>query len=375
MIARSGRKEMTIMLQLRKGMQTNDRRGMTDLSYFRPRAKEGFRGIGIEDAFRDVYGPEPRAIEAILPQEKVEDVWSWRYEEWDKGGLRHACDGDWVLRYRDPEAPNGYTNKEPGEMPCPFHSGQVQRTKKRPGCKPSGHLIVFLPDLADELFERGLVKAAQGYVEVATTSLYDSLHITGFLNAAYEQTQSMRRPVDGLFGFPLVIRRVKKEIKMSWDGGSKKAEKWMIQLAEVGQYQRMRLLQAREMQMQIATAEFEQQFPEDMNPENDEMETPEPDQEKAPESDDAPQDEESRSWSSEEITGFFSWVATLDSMDVAKAMEVLGVENLKEYAGTPEDARKAVQESLIPDEEPSVTEDEPSYQDALGDQQQWEIPF
>lgn len=378
---------LTSMLQLRKGKRTDDARGMVDLSYFRPVAQEGFEAMGIEEAFNDVYGQEPRLIKAILPGATADDVWSWRYEEWGANNLlKHACDGDYVTVYYD-QSKQEHVTPEYGAVPCPYHSGERRRTRKNPGCRPSGHLQLFLPELVEELQARDV--GTVGVVTLKTTSIYDCLHITEYLESLEEQQKAAGKT---LLGFELVLRRVNKEITCSWDGGRKRAKKWMIQLAESSDFALQRLMQAREAQLMAEAAEVEEQI----MPEGVEHEQAAPKDAEASENDQADiQQEESTSppkppkppgtsqdetetnaegsdfeWTSGEVTTFFTW-ANEQGVRPGEAMEILDIEQMTDYAGRLEDAKQAV----LGAPEPSETEEEEqdlSYDQAVSDD---EIPF
>jgi hypothetical protein len=396
---------LTSMLQLRKGAEKRSDSPGPDLSYFRPVAEEGFKHLGVVDAFRDTYGSEPRTVKAILPGAKADDVWSWRYEEWGGNNLlKHACDGDYVVQYYDRGrrkhvhigdemiGPDGEAKTfEYGDMPCPYHSGQRQRTRKRPGCRPSGHLQLFLPDLVEELQARGV--STVGVVTLKTTSIYDCLHITEFLKAVEQQQRAAGKT---LLGFELVVRRVEKEITCSWDGGRKRDTKWMIQLAESSDFALQRLMQAREAQLMAEAAEVEEQFVEPETPEPpggdltnvqgegsptpiEPPEIPENGQERAEKPAESQEEVQTGDdWPGGDITAFFNWANDEQGITPGDAMKMLDVTTMSEFVGSPEDAREQILKALGPDTDASETEEAPSYNQALDPEKEPEedkIPF
>jgi len=176
-----------------------------DLTYFRftsdvPEALE---------AFEAAYDGEPRLINAFLPFRYVDENWEAWQEAWVAGGLKHRCDGEYVVRIQDDDG--AYTDPEPGTVKCPG------------GCKPSGRLKVIIPEL------RRLA-----YVLVLTTSKWDIHNLDSQLRALYEIKQDLR-------GIPLQLRR--RPQKKSMPQGKKRVrrEMWLLSIEAAPTYVELQL--------------------------------------------------------------------------------------------------------------------------------------
>ena len=158
-------------------------------------------------AFYAAYPAEPKTIHAYLPFPTQEENWqTWR-EEYDAGGLVHRCDGQTVTRWRD--SAGEYQDRP---VPCPYASGQQERTRQRPGCGQVGRLTLIIP----ELIEAGHV----GFVTMETHSINDLVSITACLTDIENHSQN------GLTGILFHILRVPEVISTpAWDGERRAAGK------------------------------------------------------------------------------------------------------------------------------------------------------
>lgn len=160
--------------RLRKGAKkTRPDRPGEDLEWFR------FTTVRpeIAEAFRAVYGEQPRMINVFLPYIKAEAEFdgdeanfsAWM-EEWNGAGtLLHRCDGKKVTRWYDAGA--GKYRAGEGKL-CPYED-EKKRTKKTPGCTQVGRLAVVIP----ELIEAGFV----GYVLAETHAKNDIVSLLASL--------------------------------------------------------------------------------------------------------------------------------------------------------------------------------------------------
>ena len=214
--------------------------GLKNLDYWRAHPVEG-KEVFV-DLASDVLGSQPVSVEIVLLGDKPEDVFSWRFAQWNKGGLVHACDEDgFLLRYkqdgeywnaRRPGEPEGARTFEYGTKMCPYHSGQRQRTKDDPGCKPEGYLTGFSQTLVSAAVEAGI--SGVGPITFETHSLHDCVYLSTWIDTLYRQRTAMG--FGSLNGVKLVVSRIMRTIKMSWQGGSKQEKQPMIGLALDSEY-------------------------------------------------------------------------------------------------------------------------------------------
>lgn len=177
---------------LRKGGEKKDeRKPGPDLKHFRFDTEDG----DAADAFRQVYGDEPRTIRVFVPFATVaENFEAWR-EEWTAGSLKHRCDGQTCARWL-----NGSTYSDKPK-PCPG------------GCKPTGRLKVIIPELK-----------RLAYVTVLTTSIHDIMTIQSNLSALESAREDLR-------GIPMLLRRSPREISTPNGNGNRvRREKWLISI-------------------------------------------------------------------------------------------------------------------------------------------------
>lgn len=203
--------------QLRKGEWDKEKNMARDLDYFRftsdiPEVVEKFHAF---------YGDEPRLINVFLPYPTTDENWEAWYEEYLASGLIHRCDGEFVTRYRDQNT-GQYVDPPPNTLKCPYHSGEKERTKNRPGCQPQGRLQVVVRE-----FKRF------AYVMVMTSSKNDIIN----LDAQLRQLENIN---GSLTGIPMILMRRPERIstpKMKKEGDQwvqttdrQRRESWLLSL-------------------------------------------------------------------------------------------------------------------------------------------------
>lgn len=205
----------SVIGKLRKGAKADGNIGR-DLDYFRFTSDNE----EIVAAFEKAYGKTPKSLEVYLAFASVEETFATWAEEWNRTGLLHRCDGQRMVRWLD----NG--NYVEGSKACPYHTGEKQRSRSNPGCKPIGRLTVILP----KLVQAGYV----GYVVVETHSKHDMYHIQEVLEATKDAALNR---ANGLQGILFTLYRQPQEITMRADDGSrKKVKKNLIKIAPSAQW-------------------------------------------------------------------------------------------------------------------------------------------
>ena len=193
--------------ELRKGAAKPEQgnRPGKDLTYFRFTSDLP----EVATAFESAYDGEPRLINVFLPFRSVDENWDAWQEEWVAGGLKHRCDGEYVVRMLQEDGT--YTDPEPETVKCPG------------GCKPSGRLKVIIPELQ-----------RLAYVLVLTTSKWDIHNLDGQLRALYEIKGDLR-------GIPLQLRR-RPEKKSSPQGKKRvRREMWLLSIEAAPTYVSLQL--------------------------------------------------------------------------------------------------------------------------------------
>lgn len=224
------RAEFPILGKLRKGSARKQGAGGkqmfgTDLDHFRFTSDRE----AVEQAFYDAYGPEPRLINVFLPHAELSRNWEAWMEEWTANGLVHRCDGETMsLWLGDDEA----YHREP--RPCPYATGEKERSRRAPGCRQVGRLTMIIP----QLWAAGHV----GYVLLETHSINDILGIQGTLEAILRERQQMGAGHMGLQGIQFNLRRVPETISTPGrDGGRVRRVKWLVKLEPAAEWARMQL--------------------------------------------------------------------------------------------------------------------------------------
>jgi len=212
--------------RLRKGdKKTDPKKPGADLKYFRFDAlADDEMGQQLAAAFLATYGPEPAMIHVHLPFRTADGNWEAWQEEYVAGGLVHRCDGQTMTLW---QKPGGAYSTEP--KPCPYFTGDKQRTDKIPGCKPTGRLKVIIPELVTVTF---------GYVTIGTGSNHDIRNLDAQLRALEDESLRVRE-AKGLVGPDLrnalfqLLRRPYKISTPGQDGKRVRREKWLLSIATI----------------------------------------------------------------------------------------------------------------------------------------------
>jgi len=168
---------------LHKGDKKGERGPGADLEYFRFEEK----AEGVKAAFVEAYGARPTKINALLPFPTTDQNFQTVKEHHKAGGgLRHRCDGQFVLIQMG--ANGKYQIPEYGSVVCPG------------GCRPYGRLKMIIPALG-----------RLGYVMLQTTSIHDIMEIDRNLRA-------IERLNGRLNGIPVIIERVMRSISAPGKG-------------------------------------------------------------------------------------------------------------------------------------------------------------
>lgn len=178
---------------LRKGAPKPERGPGADLKHFRFDSDDA----AATARFAEAYGDEPNYISVYLPYATTaENFQAWQ-EAWSASSLHHRCDGVTTELWLMPDGKTyGRTPK-----PCPG------------GCKPTGRLMVIVPELK-----------RFAYVTVLTTSIHDIME----LQANMEATESLR---GDLRGIPFILSRKPRQISTPrGDGKRARTEKWLLSI-------------------------------------------------------------------------------------------------------------------------------------------------
>jgi len=171
-----------------------------DLDYFRFDAIDQSTAA----AFAALYGPTPREITIALPYRTMDENFMAFQEAYTAAGLSHRCDGQECYSHNR----NGIL--VPNGTPCPDRN---KPDSDRNRCKQVGRLKTIIKG-----FERTAL------VTVETHSINDIVAITQHLGA-------IEALGVGLWGIPMTLRRVEKDIYMPMKGGGRtRVKKWMLQI-------------------------------------------------------------------------------------------------------------------------------------------------
>lgn len=185
--------------KLRKGGEKVAKGYGPDLDHFRFTSDDP----GIVQAFIDVYGNEPHALNVYLPYPTTEQNFPTWKELWTAGGLQHRCDGETCTIWLGSD---GKYHRDP--KPCPG------------GCDEVGRLEIIIP----ELIAAGYV----GTVTMETHSLNDMIAITQVLLKTEELSNGDLRRVQ------FTLRRVSEHISVPGWGDNKgkrqRVEKWLVKI-------------------------------------------------------------------------------------------------------------------------------------------------
>lgn len=185
--------------KLRKGAEKSGNKPGDDLDHFRFTSDNE----NAVQAFRDVYGDNPRVVNAVMCYHDYDNCFSSWIECWDASGLVFRSDGENWLIWRD---------------------GSAYKRGTKPHTDVDGQRIVGrLEFIIPELWDLGY----RGSVTLETHSNHDLRHIGGVLLAAESGRES-------LYGMQFVLRRVQEEISTpGWGERAdkrSKAKKWLVKL-------------------------------------------------------------------------------------------------------------------------------------------------
>ncbi len=187
------------------------------------------------NAFVNAYGNQPDSFEVLLPFSTPSDNFRYGREYYRAGGLDFECDGENMILWRGDD---GMMHTDP--KPCPYCSGQIERTKKDPGCVQYGKLSVLLPGL----LEAGYV----GHVDIETHSWNDIKSILGSLQYTFNHWRA-DHPL-GLRGIVWKVYRIPQKIStpMSFDNRRQRArrEKWLVKIEPAAGWVQAQLAAAKE---------------------------------------------------------------------------------------------------------------------------------
>lgn len=170
-----------------------------DLEYFRFTS----HNPDVVEAFNEIYGNEPRIVNAVMCYHTYEECFSSWIECWDASGLVFRSDGEhWVIWREDDKYKRGKRAHTDGK-----------------GQSEVGRLEFIIPELWDMGF--------RGTVTLETHSNHDLRNIGGVLLMAEENSETLR-------SLPFVLRRVQEEISTPGWGDRKgqrsRTEKWLVKL-------------------------------------------------------------------------------------------------------------------------------------------------
>lgn len=198
-----------------------------DLDHFRFVGRGPYKDE-LEQIWFENYGDEPRSLDFYLPYSAVEENWSTWREQWGKKlGLMHRCDGEFMVQWIDPETKKYHMDYDLVQRkPCPYCSGERDRTRKDPGCSLSGKLLMIL----EPFWQAGHT----GYVILFSSSVHDLGKMTGELLDI--ETRALKAGRVGVMaGVGCTVSRVLEEVgtSYSYKGNSvkTKSKKWMLHVS------------------------------------------------------------------------------------------------------------------------------------------------
>jgi hypothetical protein len=234
--------------QVRKGERYEEagKIRMRDLDYFRVTFRPDEHQA--EQVFRQVYGPEPRAINIRLAFPEISQVWDAFYECYSKGGMiaKAGTDSDGTLRwlfYRDHSTGevlirDGLAVNQGGRelLASPIDVTKAIYTyKTKDGqaaayLEPVGRLNVVIPELAKTSSSPGapdFYPGRVGYLEFRPTSPHDIRNISAELAAI---DYIARQAGKNLTGIPMVLKRREDEISKNINGKLSHGPSWLVHI-------------------------------------------------------------------------------------------------------------------------------------------------
>lgn len=227
------------------GAKTDSHKPGPDLDFFRFVSADR----QAMDAFKKVFGDQPREIDFVVPFPTLEENFeAWR-EAYVASGLSHRCDGVTCVAWRDERGKMQFTPK-----PCPTPTDEQ---RKNGGCKQVCRMKIIIPALKRFAF-----------ITVTSTSIYDIISL-------HQQLLGVQLANDGnLRGVPLILRRVQREISTPSKDGRARRKKWLLCIEPHQSWVEKKLLEHHNQAMGLIEATkaplmIETTLPEEVDEEND----------------------------------------------------------------------------------------------------------
>lgn len=209
---------------------------------------------------KEQYQEWPRTLHILLLHDTPEEAFPHGYYEWHQGHFDHICDGETISKKYDPRIRRMRLTEEP----CPYFTGEKQRTDKNKGCTPLGTLSLLLPHLR-----------RRGYVEFKTKSWYDCVNIGKTLIDTQRYLRTEVIPAAMALGVaydfrlsttPFVLTRRLVDISRPLpNGGSVRGPEWLCHLEILPEFyhRTQAMLETAEAVTQRVIVERQQRFLED----------------------------------------------------------------------------------------------------------------
>lgn len=165
-----------------------------NLDYFRFVPTKGVAGV--EEAFVDAYGPQPKILERVFFHSDDPDVVfsAWNSGFNSAGQITRRCDGQEQHLWLDDKG-----SYKTDRIPCEKKGGSCD-------CKARGNLAIVLEPLLDRGFS--------GYVELVTSGIHDIKQISAVLSSVMQARGQLRHT-------PFVLTRIDERVGYS-EGGKRK---------------------------------------------------------------------------------------------------------------------------------------------------------
>lgn len=209
-----------------KDLQNATRHALQSLGKLRKGGEKGPNGFGADLTYFRFVTDDPDVAAAwgrALPgevdtlrvfmaySEPGETFESWK-EEWGKGVLKHRCNGEFCVKWRNADGSYTVDQRMEQRHPCPG------------GCREVGRLAVIVPEL--------LLAGFSGLVTLETHSVNDIVHIQRVLDDT-----NRRAGGAGLDGIEFVLSRQQERISTpDGRGGRRMVDRWMIHLTPAAEW-------------------------------------------------------------------------------------------------------------------------------------------
>ncbi len=207
----TGGQAFTRIGKLHKGGAKSAKGFGRDLTYWRfvPEVEDSKDCL---DAWNDAYGENPTSITVHIAHETMDKVFSFWREEWGKGGLKHRCDGEYCVKWREGDH---YVN-DPDQIlkhRCPYKD--LPEEKKL--CKQVGRLVVMPVAMLGDGYT--------GTIMLETHSWNDIKHLKAILQELAKMNGGSLR------GIPCILSRQKQTITRKTQQGPKRVQKYLARLS------------------------------------------------------------------------------------------------------------------------------------------------